>query len=36
MEKILVVPVVYCRPEAMLKGAESETKPFCKCILVES
>ena len=24
MEKILVVPAVYCRPEAILKGAESE------------
>lgn len=36
MEKILVVPVVYYRPKAMLKGAESEIKPCCKCTLVES
>ena len=36
MEKILIVPVVYYRPEAMLTGAESEIKPCCKCTLVES
>lgn len=36
MEKILVVPVVYCKSEAILKGAESEIKPYCKCTLVES
>ncbi len=36
MEKILVVPAVYFKPEAMLKGAESEIKPYCKCTLVES
>mgnify|MGYP004629906807 FL=1 len=36
MEKILVVPAVYFEPEAMLKGAESEIKPYCKCTLVES
>lgn len=36
MEKILVVPAAHFKPEAMLKGAESEIKPFCKCTLVES
>lgn len=36
MEKILVVPVAHFELEAMLKGAESEIKPYCKCTLVES
>lgn len=36
MEKILVVPAAHFEPEAMLKGAESEIKPYCKCTLVES
>ena len=36
MEKILVVPAAHFESEAMLKGAESEIKPYCKCTLVES
>ena len=36
MEKILVVPVAHFESEAILKGAESEIKPCCKCTLVES